>query len=289
MLPDLTLDLTRTRIVSHPDRRKVAWVQADQRCCATGVQIAEPDAIALNDGRIFSVGAALLWGQPEIARLWRQETQASRRGPGGWISGMSLGALHRPFARDTRARSLCPPEDLYGPTLQTALALRIFSAWIVWRLAQTSSIKEAQECNNGMVWHAAQFILCPDPMSPRWHVVGGGELPLTTQDYYPMPLRPERQHWLTTPGRTNIGAGIWLPSLTGADGMEIRFSRPETRFIGLTSDFYQGPWDEHPNIRPAQREVINSALQWFGEEDRSEFLLFGAQAPWTMPEPSTEP
>jgi len=161
-MPELDVDLTPLRVVLHPDRRRLAWDQGGHCCAVSGVPLSTPEAaITLSSGATVSLAVAWLWGVPEIANLWRQEEGVSNRVAGLWTEGTALGGVYRPYDIQTPSKAVCPPEDLYGPALPTASALRVLTLWTVWRVAQTTSLHEAMSLEEGLVWEVARHILCP--------------------------------------------------------------------------------------------------------------------------------
>ena len=282
------MDLTQTRINQRADQRHVAWAQGNGVCAVFGCPVEEGNCLLLNTGQIISIAAAMLCGQPEIARIWRRAPRAGERVPGSWVSGYAIGGIHRPYDRARRAKPICPPEAFYGPAMESAIALRALAIWSLWHITQASNLEEAKACHDGVPWAVAERVLSPDPVSPRWWNPSKGALPIDTRGIYPMPPESDLAEWLSDAGTSNIGAGFWIPSIMDPSGRKLCFDQPKELLFPMEPRFNSGPWQAMHGMTPVIEETIQQALEWFSSRDWSEFALLGGETRWALPSPSEE-
>lgn len=282
------MDLTQTRINQRADQRHAAWAQGNGVCAVFGCLVEEANSVLLNTGQIISIGAALLCGQPEIARIWRRAQRAGERVPGSWVSGYAIGGIHRPFDHARRASSICPPEGFYGPAIESAIALRALAIWSLWSLTQAPSLEEAKACEFGVPWAVVERLRSQDPTSPRWWNPTNCTPPLDTRGLYPMPSESDLAEWLPSAGTTNIGAGFWIPSIMDPQGRQLYFKQPKEPLLPMEPRFNTGPWQAMHGLTPAIEEAIGQALEWISIRDWSEFVLLGGKTQWQLPISSEE-
>jgi len=109
-------------------------------------------------------------------------------------------------------------------------------------------------------------------------------MPASSIDLYPLPPDSVRQSWLPAEESTNVGPGIWIPRIIGANGMNIWLKNAPDMLIKIPPRNALGDYLRHPHIPGWLFPLIHEALVWFDEEDRTQFLLFGGQVPWSLDE-----